>query len=211
MSQHKLLAGSTGGLALLVWSGYTPCVPATSLQRTTRLILQAARSPIMSVHNCIRATDCILPGNSQDEDRWQAVIAIGEYIESDPEPVSDGVHRWGKHPLEDFRTAIATVLLEHLLEHHFDLIFRVSKRAFVLIRCLPIHSAGAGSSVSAKAQRIRSEVTICDNPAVTWPSRLLQLVFEDSIYGVVDRICRSSVCQDLLSASNATSMPFLLH
>jgi hypothetical protein len=31
--------------------------------------------------------------------------------------------RWGTHSQEDVRDAVATCLLEHLLEHHFDLIF----------------------------------------------------------------------------------------
>jgi len=33
------------------------------------------------------------------------------------------VLRWGGHAQEDVRAAVATCLLEHLLEEHFDLIF----------------------------------------------------------------------------------------
>ena len=38
--------------------------------------------------------------------------------------------RWGTSPDEDLRSAVATVLLEHLLEHHFDaIISRVENAA----------------------------------------------------------------------------------
>ena len=61
---------------------------------------------------------------------WQAVIEVGRFIESDPEPVWQFVRQWGNCPQEDVAAAIACCLLEHLLEHHFDLIFpRVEKAA----------------------------------------------------------------------------------
>ena len=79
----------------------------------------------MSVLEAVRRANAILPGNPQEKnnDRWQAICAIGEYVESEPEVVWLFVCRWGDNPLEDLRDAIATVLLEHLLEHHFELIF----------------------------------------------------------------------------------------
>jgi hypothetical protein len=52
--------------------------------------------------------------------RWQAIIAVGEFIEAEPEPVWAFVLRWGSSPDADLRMAIATCLLEHLLEYHFD-------------------------------------------------------------------------------------------
>jgi hypothetical protein len=62
--------------------------------------------------------------------RWQAIIAIGEFVETEPEAVWEFCARWGKHASADLRSAIATCLLEHLLEHHFDLIFpRVERLA----------------------------------------------------------------------------------
>lgn len=36
---------------------------------------------------------------------------------------------WGSHEDEDLRAAIATCLLEHLLEHHFDTIFPPVEKA----------------------------------------------------------------------------------
>jgi hypothetical protein len=79
----------------------------------------------MSVQDAIHTADALLSGNAQenDNDRWQAIIAVGKYIESEPEPIWEFVRRWGNHPLEDLRVVIATVLLEHLLEFHFELIF----------------------------------------------------------------------------------------
>jgi hypothetical protein len=81
----------------------------------------------MNVHEAIRAADAVLPGRraaeGQRDPRWQAIIAIADFVESDPEPLWSFVERWGTHPDEDLRMAIACCLLEHLLEYHFDLIF----------------------------------------------------------------------------------------
>lgn len=80
----------------------------------------------MSVTNAIRQADRLLPGEDCDEGpspRWQAVIAVGEFVESDPEPVWEFVKRWGASPIEDLRDAIATCILEHLLEYHFASVF----------------------------------------------------------------------------------------
>jgi hypothetical protein len=80
-----------------------------------------------SVHEAIAQAEAILPGvpapDGQRDPRWQAIIQVGEFIESDPDPVWNFVAKWGTHDCEDLRLAIATVLLEHLLEHHFDAIF----------------------------------------------------------------------------------------
>jgi hypothetical protein len=80
----------------------------------------------MSVYQAINEANALLPGEPvfQGKDpRWQAIIRIGEYIESDPESVWEFIRRWGSHPQEDLRDAIATCLLEHLLEHHFAAYF----------------------------------------------------------------------------------------
>ena len=45
---------------------------------------------------------------------------MSEFIQTDPEPVWSFASRWGSSPDEDLRMAIATCILEHLLEHHFD-------------------------------------------------------------------------------------------
>ena len=62
--------------------------------------------------------------------RWQAIIAVAEFIESEPEAVWSFALRWGSSNDEDLRAAIAACVLEHLLEHHFDLLIsRVEEAA----------------------------------------------------------------------------------
>jgi hypothetical protein len=90
------------------------------------------------VLDAIREAEVLLPGDPVSEGtdpRWQAIIAIGEYIDSDPEEVWNFICRWGSHPQEDLRDAIATCLLEHILEHHFaSFIARVEQLALAAPR-----------------------------------------------------------------------------
>jgi hypothetical protein len=90
--------------------------------------------PPMTVTEAIHKAEAILPGtpapDGQVDPRWQAIIAVAEFIEDEPEAVWSFAERWGQHSDEDLRTAIATCVLEHLLEHHFDLVFpRVARLA----------------------------------------------------------------------------------
>jgi hypothetical protein len=82
---------------------------------------------IMTVQEAIAAAERLLPGRAAPEDeedaRWQAVIVISKFIEYAPEAIWPFVLHWGSHEDEDVRAAIATCLLEHLLERHFDLLF----------------------------------------------------------------------------------------
>ena len=55
--------------------------------------------------------------------RWQSIIVIGEFIESDPDSVWEVASYYGASDDEDMRDAVATVLLEHLLEYYFDTYF----------------------------------------------------------------------------------------
>ena len=85
-----------------------------------------------TVEQAVSAAEKTLPGRPRRklDPRWQAIIEVAEFIESDPEPIWQFVCRWGNHGQEDLRDAIACVLLEHLLEYHFDEIFpRVKKLA----------------------------------------------------------------------------------
>lgn len=81
----------------------------------------------VNVTEAIQNAEAILPGvaapDGRTDPRWQAIIAIAEFIEDSPEPVWAFVERWGQYPDNDLRAAIATGLLEHLLEKHFDLVF----------------------------------------------------------------------------------------
>ena len=55
-----------------------------------------------------------------DKARWRAAIELGEYTKSDPETVWKLCVKWGSARHVDTRMAIATCVLEHILEHHFD-------------------------------------------------------------------------------------------
>jgi hypothetical protein len=97
-------------------------------------ILLVSLTKAMTVTRAIREANAILPGRAapdgQIDPRWQAIIAVGEFVDSEPEAVWRFTRRWGSHRNQDLRAAIATCLLEHLLEHHFDLLFpRVERLA----------------------------------------------------------------------------------
>ncbi|HQL76398.1 MAG TPA: hypothetical protein PLD58_24740 [Phycisphaerae bacterium] len=82
----------------------------------------------MTVHDVIRRAEALLPGRPAPEEqekdpRWQAIIEIGKYVESDCDAVWAFAARWGSQGDEDLRAAVATCLLEHLLEYHFDRFF----------------------------------------------------------------------------------------
>jgi len=51
--------------------------------------------------------------------RWQGAVELGEFLKDYPELVWSMVVKYGSKPNEDLRMAVATCLLEHLLEHHF--------------------------------------------------------------------------------------------
>lgn len=55
--------------------------------------------------------------------RWQAAITLGDLAESNPEAVWTLVVSHGSRWHGDVRMAIATCVLEHLLEHHFETFF----------------------------------------------------------------------------------------
>ncbi len=82
---------------------------------------------MMGISDVISRAEAILPGlpalDGENDPRWHAIIAVGEYVESHPHDVWQFVARWGKSEDRDLQIAIATCLLEHLLEHHFELLF----------------------------------------------------------------------------------------
>ena len=81
----------------------------------------------LTVHDAIAAAEQILPGHpspdGEKDPRWQAIIEISHFVPQEPNAIWPVVLKWGSHEDGDLRAAIATCLLEHLLEHHFDLIF----------------------------------------------------------------------------------------
>ena len=50
--------------------------------------------------------------------RWQALTALGDFIKTDPDAVWTFIVESSAHDDEDPHAALATCLLEHLLEHH---------------------------------------------------------------------------------------------
>lgn len=66
---------------------------------------------------------------SEDEDtRWQAACALGDFCEDAPEVIWPLRVKWGSCDNEDTRTAIATCVLEHILEYHFATYFAKTAR-----------------------------------------------------------------------------------
>ena len=80
-----------------------------------------------NVHQTIQEAERLLPGvaaaDGENDPRWQAVIRVAEFVESHPQELWAFARRWGSSSDDDLRQAIATCLLEHLLEYHFDALF----------------------------------------------------------------------------------------
>ena len=57
--------------------------------------------------------------------RWQAAIALGELAQSAPDRIWALVLKHGSRRHADVRMAIATCVLEHILEYHFDAFFPI--------------------------------------------------------------------------------------
>ena len=91
-----------------------------------------------AVQRAIARAESLLPGtpapDGKRDPRWQAIIRVGDFIESHPEAVWRFALRWGKHAQADVRAAVACCLLEHLLEHHFDALFPRVRRAALASR-----------------------------------------------------------------------------
>jgi hypothetical protein len=91
---------------------------------------------LMTVRQAIRRAEATLPGVVGGRGpRWQVVLGVGEYSQSDPDPVWSFIECWGQHEDADLRMAIGLCLLEHLLGYHFELIFpRVERAAMASAR-----------------------------------------------------------------------------
>jgi hypothetical protein len=78
----------------------------------------------MSIQAALVAAERLLPAPDGTEDpRWQAIIEVGLFAKQELEAIWPFVMKRGSHEDEDLRSAVATCLLEHLLEYHFDLLF----------------------------------------------------------------------------------------
>jgi hypothetical protein len=87
----------------------------------------------MTVSQAIRKAERVLPGKEAPEGeldaRWHAIIGIADHIDHHPDEVWSFTRKWGAHASADLRTAVATCLLEHLMEYHFDLVFPLVSEA----------------------------------------------------------------------------------
>src|SRR5262245_41994830 len=88
----------------------------------------------MTVQDAISAAEELLPGvpapDGHLDARWQAIIEVSEYIPTNANDVWRFALRWGGSEEPDLRAAIATCLIEHLLEHDFEAFFpRVASQA----------------------------------------------------------------------------------
>ena len=81
----------------------------------------------MNVAAAIAKAEALLPGcpapDEQLDPRWQAIIEVSEFIDSQPHQVWAFARKWASHQQEDLQVAIATCVLEHLLEHDFATFF----------------------------------------------------------------------------------------
>ena len=87
----------------------------------------------MTVLQAIRKAERILPGkvapDGQTDPRWQAIMRVEEHIQEQPDEVWRFARKWGTHANADLRTAIAVLLVEHLLAFHFSRIFPLASEA----------------------------------------------------------------------------------
>ena len=88
---------------------------------------------MITVDEAIAQANSILPHKAAPEGkidlRWQAIIGVGEFVNTSPMPVWDFVQKWAAYPDSDLQSALATCLLEHLLESHFSFMFPLVEHA----------------------------------------------------------------------------------
>jgi hypothetical protein len=126
-------------------------------------------SPKAAVQLAIVRAERILPGKPTPEGkrdpRWEAIMRVGEFIDTQPDAVWQFAHQWGKHAHRDLRSAVATCLLEHLLEHHFELVFpRVRNASLESVRFADTFSScwafgqAKTSQNAARVKRLQSQL-----------------------------------------------------
>lgn len=78
----------------------------------------------MNAVAAIQRAEFLLPGepapSGRRDPRWQAIVSVARFVRHEPEAVWEFVDEWGNHPQEDLREAVASCLVEPLLEFHFD-------------------------------------------------------------------------------------------
>lgn len=87
---------------------------------------------MMALRDVVSSAERVLVTASRGgevDPRWQAILEVAEFIQTSPDEVWNFVRRWGTEGDDDVRAAIATCVLEHLLEHHFDRFFPLVQQA----------------------------------------------------------------------------------
>ncbi len=101
--------------------------PRFQVLRSGPLPLTFSLADTMTLAVAIRKAERILPGKEAPEGeldpRWQAIIDVSEHLQQQPEEVWRFTRKWGAHANADVRMAVATCLLEHLLECHYARLF----------------------------------------------------------------------------------------
>jgi len=91
------------------------------------------KSSRTAVQKAIERAERMLPGHPAldgvMDPRWQAIIEVSEYTEDHPSEVWRFARKWGAHANKDLRAAVATCLVEHLLECRFEQIMPLVEAA----------------------------------------------------------------------------------
>lgn len=100
------------------------CGEAKTQESVNESSARESHGIVMNVHEAIAAAEATLPGKSapgeEHDPRWQAIMEIGSFIDSERETVWAFTEKWACHEDDDLQAAIATCLLEHILDAHFD-------------------------------------------------------------------------------------------
>jgi hypothetical protein len=105
----------------------TMCNSSDKLTRIKALRFMFQRSSASTPKAYLTIAERLIPDRS-NECRWQALIVVSNFVESDPEDVWRIILKFGNSNDEDMRIAVGVVLLEDLLHSHFQEYFpRVKK------------------------------------------------------------------------------------
>ena len=69
-----------------------------------------------------------LLSSADSKARWDGAELLGEFAETAPDAVWPLIVRFGSSDDADVRTAIATCVLEHVFQYHFDRYFSEAER-----------------------------------------------------------------------------------
>jgi hypothetical protein len=86
-----------------------------------------------SLRRAIARAERLLPGRPVPrglrDPRWQAIIRVGNFIETHPVEVCEFALKWMRRARGfDLPAALYCCLVEHLLEHHFDIVLPMFRK-----------------------------------------------------------------------------------